>query len=256
MNRRKIFVAAGAVALLFCTAIPSQAALVQDDFNDDTGSLVGESANSGQVWEPLSVSWGTGDVQTHANLGQGGTVGAGSDVGGNLTAQLPLGTTISSGIVTLSVDMKKNPASSAAEPNVSIGNGTEGQAGEEAALIWWNTGLTVGGNLWGGPDTADIGMNSGDIRATMTLDLDTHNAYLSYQDLNDPSNSGSFGPFLDESPPGDGYDFSRILTQLVSGPSTVGIDNLTVTHVPEPAGLTMVGIGLGMLLVRRRVRRG
>lgn len=229
MNVRKLLLGSAALFLVVTFIVPAQAVIVvQDDFDDDTGSLVGESATSGQVWEPLSVSWGTGDAQTHINLGQGGTVGAGSDAGGNLTAQLPLGTTISSGTVTLSVDFKKDPANNAAEPNVSIGTGTQGQADDEAALIWGKNNLTIGGNMWSGPDTVNIGIDSGNIRATMTLDLDTSNGYLSYQDLNDPNNSGSFGPFLDESPPGGGYNFTRIMTQMVSGPSTVGLDNLTL----------------------------
>jgi len=233
--------------LLFGLIAPAQAdTILFDDFNDDSGVLMGETANTLQVWQGPSANWLHSGLDTDISYGQGGTVGAGAgvlawlDIRGNY---LPIGQVLTrqnlidlgGGIYTFGVDINKNTA---VEIGLELLNGTD-----TVSFVWWQNKLNLGGNS----DIWDIGALStpshgGQLHAELTIEVDTagdSTATFSYTGIADPDGNPWSGSDSVVGVSSDDFAFDGLQFFLVEGNGMDiggGFDNLSVefTSVTPP----------------------
>lgn len=242
----------GSVAILAASA---QAAVFSDNFNDGADlALAGQVADTGQTWTNLTL-WanGGGGLGVNPVYGTNGTpvAGSGTADAGN---SVELGTTVTSGVVTLDLDFENPGAYNT--PQFWLGNAS-GSA--NASLTWradtgqlgWE-GLSYT-SFMSDTDEAD-NTNTSLVRSlhiTLTVDIDAKTFAFSWFDNADPGDattSGSFGPQA-YTPT---FEPSRFHLYRNGGNANFysGFDNVVI-EVPEPASLGLIAL-LG--LVRRRSR--
>ena len=228
-------------------APPPAGTFVLDRFNDDSGDLTGETADTGQVWGGPAETWQTASLVTGPQYGQGGTIGAGHTVasggrgnalpvsGFNRQALIDRG----GGSFTIGIDINKK---SAVEVGFSLYDGSD-----SVGFVWWQNQLSLGGNI----DIWNIGAmttpwSGGQLRAELKIEVDTNGnstATFSYAMIADPDGNpasqtdsltgtasddfayDSLGPWLDG---GNGSDISG------------GFDNLSVVGPPPPPAGTAI----------------
>jgi len=263
MTFRKIMTGSMAGFLVFgilffgLSAATEADTILFDDFNDDSGALAGETANTLQVWEAPNATWLTSELETGVPYGQGGTVGAGATIAdccaGNF---IPIGQDLTrqnlidagGGTYTFGVDMNKNTA---VEIGLELLNGND-----TVSFVWWNNKLNLGGNsdIWeiGALTTPRYG---GQLRAELTIEVDAAGdsmATYSYTLITDPEGNPWSGSDSVVGVSSDDFAFDGLQFFLVEGNGmdiSGGFDNLSVeqTVIPEPGMLTLLGIGLSAL---------
>ena len=240
----------GVLALVFalglCTS--ARANILFDDFDDDSGILTGETANTGQTW--LAISGRTAlDIGTQ--FGQSGN-GAGNDLSGTAdwkANEIALGEIVNDGTIIVSADFRKQHVTSPVnEMNISLKSST--QAGKETALIWSADWLKIGGGWTFGGAEINTGVPT-DIHVELTLNLvagGTNSVAISFYEIGNPANAGS----VTSAGSIDGtlnYDTLTMWAYTDSG-KILGFDNVSI--VPEPATLVVLGSGALFALLRRR----
>ena len=229
-----------------------EAALFFDDFNGDNGTLLGETANTGQTWT-LQPGNPHPSLDTGTALGQGGTVGAGIDDSGTAGDTFRrntalIGSTMSSGLYVLSFDVTRG---SATGPRPSAGLLEGGGAGPgEFQIAWDGNNLKTYATRWQGLNH-NIGVNVGTLHLEVAFDLTPggpNTAEVTYS-------GAANGAFTLPNNPGGTVALDAMLVTIYSGNNVSGIigyDNLNLSLVPEPGTLT---IALGMLVAGISRRR-
>ena len=237
-----------ALAIAFGICMPAGAAILMDDFDDDSGALTGETANTGQTWEDI-VNRTSLDIG--AQFGQSGN-GAGNDNGGGAAwkaNKIPLGEIVNDGTIIIAVDFKKQHiAGPINEINLALTSSTQGN--KTTALIYAADWLKLGGSWTYGGGQLNVGIPV-DLHVELILNLvdgGSNTVEFRYEEIGNPANNGSLVA------PGsiDGtlnYDTFELWANTRNGRLT-GFDNVSI--VPEPATLTILGMaGLAMLSARR-----
>ena len=237
--------------ITFYLCIPVSAAILFDDFNDDSGVLTGETASTGQTWAEISTRT---SLDIGAQFGQSGTAGAGNEVD---TAdwkanQIALGQVVNNGTIILEADIKKQHRTSPVnEVDIALKSSTQGKT---TSLIWAADHLKIGGDwTFGGPDISLSPWPQTDIHATLTLNLNaggTNSASISWFEIGNPDNSGS----TDASATIVGalnYDTVEVWA-YTAGTKITGVDNISIV-IPQPAtiGLLMLGM-VGLFRYRQK----
>ena len=277
MSLRTILSSFVALALILgCIATVEATTLVSDDFNDDTGTLTGNVANTGQTWNEDYPTWVNGPMDTGTAFGQGGTVGAGYIDANHRGSYLPIPSLtrqtlmdLGGGSYTLSFDMNKGWA---AEVGVELLDGGSG-----ISVMWWTNKLLLGGagDIWGIDDInpgIDHGTGTeynsgygGQIHVDFTIDVEPSGdstATMSFYGIYGPDGI----PFTGEDRPSGflqgttssnfAYDGLTLWAAgngsvPTGGEFTASFDNLSITVVPEPGMFAMLVIGLATLAFRR-----
>ena len=240
----------GIVALVMLMANPAAQAeqMFADNFDDDTGTLTGETATTGQTWADIT---GRTTLDVGTQFGQS-SVGAGNDNSGSswlwLANQVSLGDIASDGTVVLAADLTKNHLSSGGltEINVNLKSSSQNRT---TAMVWAADWLKMGANwTFGGGQVQTGVVNS--IHAELMLELlagGVNTATLSFYEIGNPSNNGTvaLGSIEGELK----YDTIEIWAYSKDS-KVVGIDNisLTVASVPEPSTLAILVAGFVSLL--------
>ncbi len=235
------------VSLGLCGVL--RAAILFDDFNDDTGTVTGNTANTGQTWADIS---GRTSLDTGTQFGQGGTVGAGNAVDNAdwKTNQIALGQVVNDGTIVVEADIiKQHRTSPVNEVDIALKSSTQGKV---TTLIWSADHLKIGGSwTFGNPDISLNPWPQSNIHATLTLNLNaggTNSASISWYEIGNPSNSGS----ANGSATINGtlnYDAVEVWA-YTAGTKITGVDNLSVTPEPATIGLLLLGGIFG--LIRKR----
>lgn len=247
-------------ALLALMAAPASAAILAEDFDGmATGTDLwtsgggGQTLQTGQQWaqfdfyESLPTLWVDPDFSSDLSTGQGGG-GKGSSHRGNTVS---VGQTLSSGVITFSIDMRRNN-STVWGTQYWLSNTDRGN-NQSASLQWWKTngvlweGLGLGDSFHSVPSEATV------LRTILTIDLDTKAVSYSFFDLlNDPTGASAVNVSMGNY--AGGFDLAELHLKVISGGSTSngGFDNIVLT--PEPATLAVLSLGALASLVRRRRR--
>jgi hypothetical protein len=221
-----------AVSALAANVANAQSTVFLDTFSQPGAPIVGSTADIGGTWT------GSGTANTTWDISAGGTAdtsGNGRLVFDNFTASLGAGE-----VLTLSYDtaLQSNGAGlNGGWAGVSLYTGGSGGTeqmflGEVTSYDWGKDGSAIGGQQFGTDNTMANHL-------TITYAYDT-GAWTFTSDNSTLSGIGTAGLALDELRIGNG------------GGADINLDNLTVTIVPEPASLALLGIGgLGLVLYRR-----
>ena len=252
LNRTTTLIATLVTVLTVFVATSAQAGLVLiEDFNTDEGndgSLLGDTANTGQVWGPLYFAPST-DIAVGSAFGQGGTKGGGTSAAGTAGNQVSFAA--QSGIVQMSYDMLTSSSPTNGTPQPIFRDSTNANA--SSFQVWDDStngprlrheGLTsVQNNL---SNVIPLG-NS--VHLDVTYDLTNKTVLGKYQEVGNALNSGTFNFSYSASYSPDTFAF---FINSGSNPLARGIDNLTIGPVvPEPAAVTLLGLA-GMGILRRR----
>jgi len=215
--------------------------ILSEDFNHvGTGTLTGNTANTGQTW-------GAGSFETGTQYGTGETVGAGANSSaGFVDHVLPIGSGFSrqdaidagGGTFTVMVDMFKSDVH---EIGMELRRGND-----HTNLGWGAAGLGLGGNsdFW---NIGALGVPGGNrIRVTLTIYVvpsGDSTATLGYEGLNFTGISSAQGTYS-----GD-FVFNELRLSMNGGKGIVvtgGHDNIQITFqpIPEPATPTVLAAGL------------
>ena len=175
-----------------------------DDFNDGSGVLSNQTANTGQAWTESLKSGMNGGLDTGAAFGQGSTVGAGKTATGTsglfFADQVPIGRTVRSGVWTFSIDLTRDVNNG---PRVGFGlannGGDQSSGGYEECIFRWDYGnnnlICYGDAVFGNPDVSiNTGVAGGSIHVDIEFDLDptgTSSAQMSYYEIGNPANNGT-----------------------------------------------------------------
>ncbi len=236
MRRVSVMMIVLMMSLGLCASVRS--AILFDDFNDDSGILTGETANTGQIWSDIS---GRVSCDVGTQFGQG-SIGAGNEIDNAewKANQIALGQTVNDGTIVVEVDFKKQHRTSPVnEVNIALKSTTQGKM---TTLIWNADWLKVGGSWTFGGGQINTGVPS-DIHAVLTLHLvagGSNTASISYYEIGNPSNNGSLD--LPGSIVGTlNYDALEIWA-YTAGNKLTGFDNVSVTPEPATIGLLLFGV--------------
>ena len=252
-----------AVASVTLTAADATAsAIFAENFNSKTvGTLEGQSADTGQTWGVFNL-WNAGvpglDVTTV--VGQHGTKGAGSVLGETPTkgsrADFTRVLSTPTGKVTIEIDVKVGD--SASQP---FANGAQ----------WWVSDSVNGRNLSLQLDNANmpgiqsqlgLDQSSHSISPALVAGVDTDLNFVGIVDLLDKKfkwkyssiqNPNKTTSWISETYTSEWYpDSIHIFTNYPSNRDQ-GFDNIRIADslLPEPATVTLLGIG-GLAMLRRR----
>ncbi len=248
MKKMSVLMMVLVVSFGLCASV--RAAILFDDFNNDTGVLTGETANTGQAWATVS---GRTSLDVGAQFGQS-SVGAGNEIDNAdwKANTIALGQVVNDGTIVLEADLKKqhrtNPLN---EVDVALKSST--QNNKTTSLIWSADHLSIGGGwTFGAPDISVSPWPQTDIHATLTLTLNdggTNSASISWYEIGNPGNNGSANGAATI----DGtlnYDTLEILG-YTAGTKITGFDNVSVSVVPEPTTIGLLLIGVAGMLRRR-----
>ena len=227
-----------AVASVVGVAEPDLSVILADNFNDDLGSLSGQTTSTGgQTWA-AGPSWVSGNLSTGATYGQTSTVGPGdSEASDILTIRantVPIGKTLSNGTYLVSADFKKQgaPADSVLECGLELSS-ADGQ--DSVAIIWSMNQMNLGGSLWSASATPNP-LYDGDVHVDLILELDggdstaTLNWYAHNGDGDPDGTTGSI-PIVPSS--FEGLTMLTLFTATKNG-GIVGFDNLMVSSILLP----------------------
>ena len=263
MKNARLIVAVAMVVPAVC-GVHATGAVLSDGFDDDSGSLTGQTADTGQTWVDSLKTGMNGPLSTSTAYGQGGTVGAGDTAAGSSgifhANQVPIGQTVSDGRWRLSLDLYRDVNNG---PRISWGlannGGDQSSPGYEEAIFRWdygNNNLLSYGAPFGGYQIG-TGVAGGSIHVDVTFQLSstgTSSAELSYYQIGNPSNNGTLS--LGTETGLQAYDTAFLMVYI---PNThvnehVGYDNLSLVPEPSTMGLLCAG-GLLWACVRRRRTR-
>ena len=257
-------IAAFGLMIAVACCVQANAAVLSDDFNDDTGGLTGQTATTGQTWVASLKSGMSGGLSTGTAYGQGGTVGAGDTAAGTSgifhANQIAIGQTVSDGNWTFSVDLYRDVNNG---PRISWGlannGGNQSAPGYEEAIFRWDYGnnlIKSYGAPFGGYQI-DTGVAGGSVHVDVDFQLDssgTSYAQLSYYQIGNPSNNGTVN--LGSETGVQAYDVAFFMVYFPNTHTNedVGYDNLSL--VPEPASLGLLCLtGFAATVVRRHGRK-
>lgn len=224
--------------------------ILRDDFDNDSSTLIGETALTGQTWAEIPTRT-TLDVGTQ--FGQSGA-GAGNDNAGGSgwkANQIPLGQVVNDGPLFIDLDYRKDHiAGPINEMNIALKSSTQNK---ETALTWAADWLRVGGAWTFGGGEINTGVPD-NLHVQLALNLQdggANTAMFSFYEIGNPANGGSVE--LPGSIVGTlNYDTFEVWANTRSG-QVVGFDNIRIA-VPEPAGLALL-LGTGALAMARSPRR-
>jgi len=255
------------VAALATAQIASAATilLVEEKFDGDNTSLAGKTADtfdSGIIAAGGSETWSTG---TSVFKRDGSVVGDGT---GDRSIHLNLGSYINdtkgeaNGLFVLSVTISETTGTwlsvGFSEQNNPIATNDFRNVGGIGTMAYRGSGAIAG---WAGPgtggSTGDTAAQLGNQKLTITLDLRNHNGTDNFGTVSfHASGPGDvFGTGTGWS--GSTYSYSSNVNfgsiLLSRNSSTTGTySDLTLSQIPEPGVALLGGLGLLMLLLRRR----
>ena len=240
MKNARLIVAVAMVVPAVC-GVHATGAVLSDGFDDDSGSLTGQTADTGQTWVDSLKTGMNGPLSTSTAYGQGGTVGAGDTAAGSSgifhANQVPIGQTVSDGRWRLSLDLYRDVNNG---PRISWGlannGGDQSSPGYEEAIFRWdygNNNLLSYGAPFGGYQI-DTGVAGGSVHVDVTFQLSsngTSSAELDYYEIGNPGNSGTLD--LGTETGLQAYDTAFFMVYF---PNThldedVGYDNLSLAEV-------------------------
>ncbi len=248
-----------AVSLL--VAATAQATVVlSDNFDDSTnGALTGQNADTGQTWGAWGSYASTDVGAAYGRTGKG--IGMSNDWSDRLN-KISLGTTLTGGVaedvVVLSFDAERGStgewgAATSTRQNVRL---TDTVSGNFIKVSWGDADATSGWlhkiEIMGlGLDTQLDAYRSGWLNFELSVNLTTGQTDLTWDNL-DNSDGATYdlGTF-DTSAYAFAPNEVGVHQRRVAVP-TIGMDNLMVSTVPEPATMSLLGIGGLLALVRRR----
>ena len=244
-------------------AVSAQATIVlSDNFDDSTdGAVTGQNADTGQTWG----AWGgysSADVgSAYGRTGKG--IGMSNDWSDRLN-KIPLGTTLTGGVaedvVVLSFDAERGStgawgAATSTRQNARLtdtvsGNFIKVSWGEADATSGWLHKIEIMGL---GLDTQLDAYRSGWLNFELSVNLTTGQTNLTWDNL-DNSDGATYdlGTF-DTSAYAFAPNEVGVHQRRVAVP-TIGMDNLSVETIPEPATLGLLAsVGTGLLFIRRKL---
>jgi hypothetical protein len=245
MNSKRLH--AFVLVVIAFVVLPASAAILSDNFDDDSGTLTGETATTGQTWADIPTRTSLAVGTQYGQSGNG--VGNDDDAAGWRANEIDLGEIVNDGTIVISVDLRKQHRTSPVnEMNFALVSSSQSK---ETAVVWSADWLSMGGSWNYGGGQVNTGVPNS-IHVDFTLDLvdgGANTGTVSFYEIGNPSNSGSFS--LGSITGTLNYDKLQIWA-YTAGTSVTGFDNLTIT--PEPA--TLVVMGAGGLLALLRKRRG
>jgi hypothetical protein len=245
--RKMIGVLVFTIVLGLC--LPVSAAILSDDFDDDSGVLTGETANTGQTWAAIS---GRTSLDIGTQFGQSGNGAGNANSSGTMAWKantISLGQIVNDETIVISVDFKKQHTAGGQE--LSIVLKSSGQ-NKDTALVFASDWLKIAGGWNYGAVQTNIGIPT-NVHLDWTMNLNaggTNTGFVDWYDIDNPSTNGTL--VLDGSAyTGATLNYDTVqLWAYTKNSKITGFDNISV--VPEPATMLLLSSGALFALLRRR----